>query len=41
MATYTELREQDFKRQIAFNNVKWYHEHGFTGNGITILKGEK
>lgn len=40
MATYTELREQDFKRQIAFNNVKWYHEHGFTGNGITILNAE-
>ena len=38
--TYKELVEQDYKRQVEFNNVKWYHEHGFTGNGITILNAE-
>lgn len=37
---YEELLEEDFIRQIEFNNVKWYHEHGFTGNGITILNAE-
>jgi hypothetical protein len=38
--SYKELVEQDYKRQVEFNNVKWYHEHGFTGNGITILNAE-
>ena len=37
---YEELLEEDFIRQIEFNNVKWYHEHGFTGNGIIILNAE-
>lgn len=40
MATYEELREQDFKRQIAFNNVKTYHTQGYKGKGITVLNAE-
>ncbi len=40
MATYTELREQDFKRQIAFNNIKKYHEAGYKGKGIVIFNNE-
>ena len=41
MATYTELREQDFKRQIEFNNIKKYHDAGFKGKGITVLNAER
>ena len=40
MATYDELREQDFQRQIEFNNIKKYHEQGYKGQGITILNAE-
>lgn len=40
MATYAELREQDFKRQIEFNNIKKYHDAGFKGKGITVLNAE-
>jgi hypothetical protein len=40
MATYVELLENDFARQIEFLNIKKYHEHGFKGNGITILNAE-
>lgn len=40
MATYDELREQDFKRQIEFNNIKKYHDTGFKGRGIVVLNAE-
>lgn len=38
--TYQELVEQDFQRQIRFNNIKAYHDAGYTGKGITILNAE-
>lgn len=37
---YTELLEKDFAMQIAFNNVKKYHEIGYKGKGIVILNSE-
>jgi hypothetical protein len=40
MATYDELRNQDFKRQIEFNNIKKYHDAGFKGKGIVVLNAE-
>lgn len=40
MATYEELRNQDFKRQIEFNNIKKYHDAGFKGKGIVVLNAE-
>ena len=38
--TYKELLEEDFARQIEFNNVKKYHEAGYTGKGVTIFNAE-
>jgi hypothetical protein len=40
MATYTELLEKDFARQIEFLNIERYHELGYKGKGITILNAE-
>ena len=37
---YEELLEEDFIRQIEFNNIKKYHEQGYKGQGITILNAE-
>jgi hypothetical protein len=38
--TYSKLLEQDYARQIAFNNVKWYHDNGYKGKEITVLNAE-
>lgn len=38
--TYTELLEEDYARQIRFNNIKKYHEQGYKGKGVTILNAE-
>lgn len=38
--SYIELLEEDFARQIEFNNIKIYHEQGYKGKGITILNAE-
>lgn len=40
MATYAELLEKDFVRQIVFLNIKKYHELGHKGRGITVLNAE-
>lgn len=40
MATYLELLEKDYARQIDFNNVKKYHEQGYKGKGVAILNAE-
>lgn len=40
MATYAELLEKDFARQIEFLNIRKYHELGYKGKGITILNAE-
>lgn len=40
MTAYAELVEQDFKRQVEFNNVRKYHEAGCTGKRYTILNAE-
>lgn len=37
---YEELLEEDFIRQIEFNNIKKYHEQGYKGQNITILNAE-
>lgn len=37
---YKELLEEDFIRQIEFNNIKKYHEQGYKGQNITILNAE-
>lgn len=38
--SYTELLEEDFNRQIEYNNIKTYHEQGYKGKGIVILNAE-
>lgn len=38
--TYKELLEEDFARQIEFNNIKKYHEAGYKGKGIVIFNSE-
>lgn len=40
MATYTELLEQDYARQIKFNHVEDYHKLGYKGKDIVILNME-
>lgn len=38
---YATLVEQDFQRQILFNNVKVYHDAGYKGKGWTLLNAEE
>lgn len=40
MARYEDLLEEDFNRQIEFNNIKIYHEQGYKGQGVTIVNVE-
>lgn len=40
MATYAELLEKDFSRQIEYLNIKKYHGKGYNGKGVTILNAE-
>ncbi len=40
MATYMELIEKDFARQVEFLNIKKYHDLGYKGKGLVILNAE-
>lgn len=37
---YKDLLEEDFARQIKFNNIEEYHRLGYKGDGIVILNAE-